>query len=201
MQKLLNLPEINESFEFEKYRSFLLKEYENYVTSISTRAMAVSMKCCCYFLHLIEKIQPKSVIDFGSGFSSFAIRKYKKITGNNFEIWSVDSDKKWLKKSKVFCKNNNVESDNFYEWSNVEERRFDLIFFDIDKTVKRLDYFAPLFENFCNGNTVILFDDMHKPILRKQLHYELNNLNKEHTFCNTEQITKEGRRFSHLVQI
>lgn len=195
----INISEINETFNKQKFDSFLKRWYDDYVINVSSKSMAASLSCCSYFLQLIETLKPKSVIDFGSGFSSFAIRRYKKITGENIKTYSVDSDKEWLLKSKLFCEENRIPSDNFYTWEEVPRETFDLIFFDIDMTKKRLGYFKPLFKDFCHDRTVILFDDMHKPILKNKFHEEIKKRKCE--FYDTENITKEGIRFSYLLQM
>jgi len=195
-----NIRELHETFELDRYSSLLRRDYENYTTEVSTRSMAASLICCSYFLHLIEIVQPKTVIDFGSGFSSFAIRKYIKTAGEDIKSISVDSDKVWLEKSKQYCIHNEVSSDNFYTWKDVPKQSADLIFFDIDMTKKRLGYFKPLFKDFCHDQTIILFDDMHKPVLKERLFEEMKHL-KGCEFHDTEQITKDGRRFSYLLQV
>jgi len=197
----LNINEINTKFDEnkEQYNSLLRKQYEDYTLNISTKSMAASLTCCSYFIHLIEMLKPTSVIDFGSGFSSFAIRNYKKITGVNFKTFSVDSDSEWLEKSRLFCFNNHVLTENFYTWKHTPREPFDLIFFDIDMTKKRLNYFKPLFNDFCHDGTVILFDDMHKPILKNKLAEEIKKVRC--SFYDIEHIIKEGKRFSYLIQL
>lgn len=215
MMKIINdIKEINKSFDKKKILESLNleKEYEYYTTNVSNKNMAVSLTCCSYLLHLINYFEPESVLDLGSGFSSFALRKYNKVFNKKLLIRSVDSDKIWLNKTKQYCKDKDLSSEGFFTWNRVESfndfykvgnmdtARFDLIFFDIDLTKNRPTYYKPVLKDLTKENTVILFDDMHKISLFDALIRELNNF-KHYKFYDTEQITKFEKRFSHLVQI
>jgi len=188
-------------YENNKITSMISKEYDKYISTISTRSMAASLLCCSYFIHLIKTLNPKRVIDFGSGFSSFAIRKYNKLTGSKIETWSVDSDKLWLERSIEFCNENGVDTNHFYTWDQVKDNDvpFDLIFFDIDRTVNRIRYFNDLFDRFSDNGSYILFDDMHKKVLSRHLHSKLKHI--DHIFYDTSEVTRDRNRYSYLVKV
>ena len=54
------------------------KYYDKYVSEISTPGMAISLESSLTILSLLEYFKPKSILDLGSGFSSFLFRLYKK---------------------------------------------------------------------------------------------------------------------------
>ncbi len=152
------------------FESEIKEEYEKYISTISSRGMAASLECCIFLMTMCKKIKPKYILDLGSGFSSYSLRYYIQSNKSDTIIWSVDSNNQWLEKSKEFCKDK-VDTSNFFTWDQISNKKqiFDIIFIDIDRTIKRPKYFEPIFNNFTGPNTVILVDDYHKGLLRKVL--------------------------------
>jgi len=138
--------------------------YKKYVREISPRWMAASIECCVFLMLMCKDINPKKVLDLGSGFSSYALRHYKEKYNKDMVVWSVDSSIKWLLKSKKFIVDFGLNADHFYTWEDVEyaPERFDLVFMDIDSTRHRPPYLKHVIENFITPESFILLDDMHE---------------------------------------
>jgi len=223
----MHFKELIESYKNNKveFTEELKEVYEKYITTISSREMAASLECCVFLMTMFKEINPRSILDLGSGFSSYALRYYKESRDSNTQIRSVDSVKVWLQKSKEFCKNNlipsreiieidmtsdnpfpkqktNVDVTNFFTWNEIYYKdcptiMYDIIFLDIDKTIERPKYLEPIFNKFTGPDTIILVDDYHKGLLRK----ELPPLIEKYNFDSYElKETQNRKRFQLLLK-
>jgi predicted O-methyltransferase YrrM len=153
------------------YKNEIKNAYNKYVNTVSVDYMAASLECCVFLMVLYDAIKPKMVLDLGSGMSSYALRYFKKNHHEDSCVWSIDSDKEWLNKSKMFVEKFGLNIDNFKTWANInnDTTKFDLIFFDIDNNKKRINYIPTVLNNFVTKNSFIVFDDMHKGGLRRDI--------------------------------
>ena len=181
----------------ELYKNEIKKAYHRYVTTVSVDYMAASFECCIFLMVLYEAIKPKMVLDLGSGMSSYALRYFKKNYAEASSVWSIDSTKKWLSKSKIFVENFGLNTDNFKTWDEIanDTTKFDLIFFDIDNNKKRINYIPTVLNNFVTENSFIMFDDMHKGGLRRDINTVLSGY--EHKKIDIKKYTLDRfKRFS-----
>jgi len=153
------------------YKNEIKNAYNEYVNKVSVDYMAASFECCIFLMVMYDVIKPKMVLDLGSGMSSYALRYFKKNYHKNSCIWSIDSNDKWLDKSKVFVKKFGLNTDNFRVWSDIsnDTTKFDLIFFDIDRNKRRFNYIPTVLDNFMTKDSFIVVDDMHKGGLVKDI--------------------------------
>lgn len=184
-----------------KHHNLIKAEHSAYLKT--NPEMAASLQCCSYLLSLYEIIQPKQILDLGSGISSYCFRLFKKANKLDTEIHSIDSSATWLKRSMAYCQNSGLDSTNFKTWDNfIKEYAgiFDLVFMDIDNSTNRHSYFKPVFDKFCDAGTIVLFDDMHKT----------NIVNPFDKFMKTRQYTEydikdltvdKFGRFSRVIKV
>ena len=149
----------------DTFRTLLEKDYLDYVNSVTTPEMAASLECTLFLLELCGDISPRSVIDFGSGFSSFALRKYREEYNSIFTITSVDTDENWLIKTKQFIESKNIDNSNIITFDKFMEkpRNYDLILYDVAyyQNGTRQQLLPIVLQNCVHNKTNILFDDMH----------------------------------------
>jgi predicted O-methyltransferase YrrM len=147
--------------EFVKKNSEM---YNNYINNISSAGMAMSLELASYLYAICFAVSPKISIDYGSGFSSFVIRYYKKALNLSIKVISVDDNHSWLLKTEGFLKENGVDSSNL-EGFNVESfsktTKIDLIFYDLNFVEERVKYLEEVI-NQLSSNGFIVFDDVHK---------------------------------------
>jgi predicted O-methyltransferase YrrM len=181
------------------YENEIKNAYNKYVNTVSVDYMAASLECCVLLMVLYDVIKPKMVLDLGSGMSSYVLRYFKKSYNEGSCVWSIDSDKKWLNKSKNFAKKFGLNIDNFKTWDSInnDTTKFDLIFFDIDNNKKRINYIPTVLDNFMTKDSFIMVDDIHKSGWRRDLNkvlleYEYKKIDiKKYTF-------DKYKRFSNL---
>jgi predicted O-methyltransferase YrrM len=138
--------------------------YEEYITTISNDKMAISLELSAFLMTICELFKPKSILDLGSGFSSFAFRLYITNLIQKPTIWSVDDSQEWLEKTRMFLDKHNIYSGNLTSWSSFMEQnhnKFDMILHDLgtmevrEKTINDVLMLS-------NPNGMIILDDIHK---------------------------------------
>lgn len=179
-----------------EFKIELLDQYQDYINTVSQ--MAPSMKTITLLLYLC--VPGYRVLDLGSGFSSYALRYYANRLG--IEVWSVDDNHQWLLKTREYCIEHNASSEGFLDWEtalyNAHLPYFDVVFVDIGTTKNRPKYYSTILECFCTDKTLILFDDMHKPTLKRAVEQEL----KAYNFVNIgvmDQTIDEFGRYCKLI--
>jgi len=184
------------------YYESLKTEYEIYINTVSQKGMAASLECCIFLVIVYDLIKAEMILDLGSGFSSYALRFFKKFNDN---IFSIDTDTKWLNKSYEFCRSKNVDIENFETWNNFKNKdiKFDLIFLDIDnkKPTDRSIYFPFVFEKYSKKETLIICDDLHKKRINSTLKEYLKNKKNLKQHDIRKQTEDEFGRFSTLIEV
>ena len=104
----------------DEFSNDIKDAYEEYGTSVSTKAAAAAFEVCTFLMVACETIKPKSVIDLGSGFSSYVLRKYRQKYLKSMEVYSVDTWEKWLNKSREFARKQSVNIGNYLTWDKVK---------------------------------------------------------------------------------
>lgn len=140
-------------------KEMLKDEYEWYTTNISTDGMAISLEMSAFMYAFCNEYKFETLMDRGSGFSSYVLRLYAKIQDFPVEVYSVDNHEGWLEKTKLFLERNNVSTDNLYMWDDFKgfNIKFDFILEDAKKKL-RVETPKQLV-NFAKNNGVILWDD------------------------------------------
>lgn len=147
------------------FKEFLLNDYIEYTNSISTTIMASSIECASFLLMLCEELQPKTVVDLGSGFSSFALRKYSSTFNKAINVTSADLDDSWLQKTYDFLYSKKLNCDNLLNINDFikVKRVYDLILYDVAyyQNGTRQQFLPLVLQNNVNSSSYVLFDDMH----------------------------------------
>ena len=128
---LLRRPELTQLVsEQARAQTQLRPLYEEYVTSVSTADMAVSLPIASLCLALCRIEHPKRILDLGSGFSSFIFRMHATELGG-CEVYSADDSAEWLHKTRDYLITKQMPATNLYEWPLPKDTdKFDFIFHD-----------------------------------------------------------------------
>jgi predicted O-methyltransferase YrrM len=141
----------------------LRRFHDDYIRTISSPEMSISLELAALLLALCRKNKAKKVLDLGSGFSSFVLRRYvNEVVGA--EAYSVDDDEKWLVRTREYLSNFSLRSDNLYtlkEFIVSGKGQFDLILLDLNYVDVRGKFISLAVERTRAGGFII-FDDVHK---------------------------------------
>lgn len=176
------------------------EDHKFYTDNISVNA--ASIECCSYLISLYATTKPKRILDLGSGISSYCVRLYKKLNNLVTEIYSVDTQTAWLQKSRIYCHNREVDTDNFVTWDNFKNHTepFDLIFVDIDMSPERKLYFEPVFNQLSKPGTMVMLDDMHKSAIGYPFD-KLMKIRTDREINIKKQTIDELGRYSRLIKV
>jgi len=134
------------------------EEYKDYCDNVSKYGHPMSLQSVKWLIEYINSNEDiKKVADFGSGFSSFAIRKYCPQVTND----SYDTDFAWLKKTEDYLKKEGVNSENLHFYVDNFPEDFDLIVWDLQGQSFRRTEFLKVKEKF--ANSICIIDDCHDP--------------------------------------
>lgn len=173
-----------------------------YVSNISSPIAAVSRELSLFLSHALDVLQPESVLDLGSGFSSLIFRTYlKNQPSRNIRIVSCDDNEHWLAKTADFLESRGLSTEDLLLYGDFEERcghmRFDLILHDLGNPETRIRTLPAVMKATHNGSMVV-FDDVHKITIRETLANRLKE--RSFTFYDLKEITlDEYGRYSWLA--
>ena len=148
------------------YKKPLQNYYDDYVANVSRSDMAISLETATFLNFVVSTRKPSSILDLGSGFSSFVFRKF---SDPQCEIYSIDDSQEWLDKSKDFLIRNNTRHNNMQTWDvflndfkrHNPDFKFDLVFHDLGGMKTRQRTLNDIL-SFSSESGVIIFDDIHK---------------------------------------
>lgn len=84
--------------QLAKCEERLFPAFIDYTQNVSPRWMAISLRTSAYILWLTATLKPMSVVDWGSGFTSYVLRS------SCGTVYTVDDSKEWLEKTRRFLK-------------------------------------------------------------------------------------------------
>lgn len=140
--------------------------HAEYLKSVSTADMAVSLELASFMLALCRSWKPQRVVDLGSGFSSYVLRRYAAETGDAV-VASVDDDKLWLARTGDWLKQQGLGTDQLFEWSEFKARMgklgpFDLTLYDMGSMATRISELRPVLTGCMHKDSLMILDDVHK---------------------------------------
>ncbi|HVQ36404.1 MAG TPA: hypothetical protein VMS31_02660 [Pyrinomonadaceae bacterium] len=154
--------------ERESIQAIFEEEYRVYVENISSPVAAVSLELAVFLYFVCVKTQPKVVLDLGSGFSSYVLRRYQQAEAA--EVYSVDDDKLWLDRTQDFLSSHQLSTSNLFLWDDLLRSDIkitaDLILHDLGNSGKRVEAFEHL-TRFAAPNATLILDDVHKRNIRE----------------------------------
>jgi len=137
--------------------------YDVYVNNVGSVGYTISFETASYLAWLLRAKRCNSILDLGSGFSSYITRQYASAAEYSVICTSVDTENLWLKRTGQFLKLYKMKTTNLVKPENVCDGSFDLIFSDSSGDRNAIiKQFIP----FLNKNGIVIFDDMHDKPLR-----------------------------------
>lgn len=116
------------------------------------------------FFALCAILNPKKILDLGSGFSSFVFRLYASRAAIKPVTWSVDDASEWLEKTEAFLIKHKVNHENLVEWGSFmaqKQDRFDFVLNDFSNMENRRQHFQEIMSKVSPAGMLFL-DDMHR---------------------------------------
>ena len=150
----------------------LCEEYDHYVTTVSSEGMSISLDMACLLHFLCWQCRPEVIFDFGSGFSSFVFRRYQRQAEPGCEVYSVDTDSRWLELTRQHLLAHGLSTDHLCllpDFMSMQgEVAADLVLIDLGGTDNRLKALEALVKP-TGRRTLVVLDDMQRPELRQAI--------------------------------
>lgn len=153
-------PPIPTPAELNDARAEIRSTYIDYCTTVSKRTMAMAYESCAYALCMLRRLKPVDVADFGSGYTSYVLRKYATEAEHLVNVISVDDDASWLAKTGAFLDREGLPSDGLLMWDEylAIDSVHDFAIYDLSGGDMRDMGMTPVAER-TKRNGFVLFDD------------------------------------------
>jgi hypothetical protein len=132
-------------------RRQITEAYDIYVSCVSMPQMAISLETAAYIGTLAKA--SRSAVDFGSGFTSYVLRKYCDT------VWSVDNSEEWLEKTREFVAGRRLNTDCMCLMADYPAGQHDLVVYDYSGGEERDQFFKFAFDQVAPGGSIVV-DDM-----------------------------------------
>jgi predicted O-methyltransferase YrrM len=173
-EKFNNYSKINLQENKIKLESY----YNEYINNVSSPDMAISLELATFLYTYCKINKCKKIVDLGSGFSSFVLRLYAS-DSEKVEVYSVDDDEQWLKKTETFLNAHKLNTDKIFtlnQFKSLNESNFDLILLDLNFTNIRIQYIEYVL-SLIGENGILILDDVHKKDYLSEVLSKLKNTN------------------------
>lgn len=176
--------------------------YKEYISKVSSEIMAISFELACFLWSLCETTRPRRILDLGSGFSSFVLRRYQLTATARPEVWSVDESPQWLEKTRAFLDSYDLPDDNLVtldEFRSSESICFDLIFHDLGNPCTRTRVFDEVLA-LRHPEGLVVLDDVHRPEYLAKVVERLRMHDSLEVYSLKGLTLDKYRRYSAIVQ-
>jgi predicted O-methyltransferase YrrM len=183
-----------------EYRGRLQRAYQDYTSRISPDPIAISLELATFLAVMCARCRPRSILDLGSGFSSFVFRTYVKELQPQTLVCSVDHSIRWLNTTRAFLRERGLDCRSLLTWeafvAATERPRFDLILQDMSDLETRRQQLDVIIDA-CSPTGMIVMDDMHVPGYRRAI---LDDLDRHRlSYYSLRDFTRKRLRYAYLA--
>lgn len=142
--------------------SDLAAPYRTYVQGVSSADHAASLEVSVYLDTVCKARRPTRLLDTGSGFSSYVLRRHA-TRHPGVEVVSADDSAEWLERTRAFLEAQDLSVGRLITWDEIgrlPHEAFDLIFHDVAGGQIREDG-MPVVAKLLRPGGCIVFDDAH----------------------------------------
>jgi tetratricopeptide (TPR) repeat protein len=150
--------------DVERARRSLRDAYDEYTTHVSSADFALSLETSSLVFALCASTRPARVLDLGSGFSSYVLRRYADESGGDVDVISVDDSRSWLGRTREFLEARRCSGGQLLMLDEFEsiESQFDLVVHDLgDMLLRRRSLATAMAAVAPHG--VLVLDDVDRP--------------------------------------
>lgn len=116
--------------ELDDLRLALAPVYREYTENVSHDGMAIALRTAVYCVWLCEQLDAKTACDFGSGFTSYALRWYAQ-NKKGVQVTSIDDNAEWLEKTGKFLADHDMATGELVLWDDIAALwPFDVVVYD-----------------------------------------------------------------------
>ena len=142
----------------------LAPHHARYVAEVSSEKMAASLELSVFLLWWCRAQRPRRVVDLGSGFTSYVLRRHQAEATPRPAVWSVDDDPAWLERTRAWLHQHRLDDGDLVSWDSFVAsgaRDFDLVVHDVGSMQFRAGQLDRALDLAAPGG-LVLIDDMHR---------------------------------------
>jgi predicted O-methyltransferase YrrM len=158
--------------------------YEEYVNEVSSRDMAVSIETASFLLALCRTRAPHTILDLGSGFSTYTFARY-----GGAVVHSFDDDSEWLERTRTFLAHHDVSVEQLSLFDDAFHGQYDLVFHDMGLVPVRIATLPAAMDATAPGGILVL-DDLHKRTYRQVVYDAIRK--RGGTFLSGRAVTSDS---------
>jgi hypothetical protein len=147
-------------------RARLEPAFREYTSCYSSEGEAISLETSLHLLNELRARRVERALDLGSGWSSYLLRLYKKVTAPALEVWSLDDNEQWLGTTARFLARHDLDTSNLRLWPRLGDRPFDLVFYDMGRPGDRHLHLDRVLDATAG---VLICSDMHVDDYRRRV--------------------------------
>ncbi len=169
--------------------------YDDYTSTVSTAEMAVSWPTAVLLYNLCDFLRPSSVLDLGSGFSTFVFCTWAAKAASGTDIVSVDDSDVWMQRTREFLRERNLEVPRLIgltDFERGEVANFDLAFHDLGRLEVRIEW-LPAVLRAVNRTGLVVLDNVHVHTYRQQALHQLSTTGWRSLSLRTLTLDDKGR--------
>jgi predicted O-methyltransferase YrrM len=143
--------------------------YQEYVTMVSRWDWAISLELAAVLMAFCRLLRPTRILDTGSGYSSYVLRRYAAEELRPIHVTSVDNDPEWLDETRGYLMTHGLSSNNTLTWDEFKGQdcgEFDLVLHDLGHEDERLRTLSDVLALVRPGGAVLL-DDVGNPHMER----------------------------------
>jgi predicted O-methyltransferase YrrM len=145
--------------------------HERYCSEVSNRNWAASVQLSALLWHLCRTIDARSVLEFGSGFTTYVFRRYAAESSHEVRVLSADDDEAWLGKTSAFLDSAGAADGELVPLEEldgtIDGHRFDLVFNDVFGGIRPATTALAARHTLPNG--LLILDDANRAADRRSL--------------------------------
>ena len=141
----------------------LQASYLEYTSTVSSPGVAISSQLAGFLLVSCRLLRPARILDTGSGYSSYVLRRYAAETGGETHVTSVDDDAEWLAATRAFLASKELDDDDLLSWDDFSKKSatgYDLIVHDMGHMNTRARTLAQAMR-LVRPSGILILDDVH----------------------------------------
>lgn len=186
--------------ELKLYQDKFESEYEEYTSEVSTKAQAISLELSAFLYWFCKDKEITSILDLGSGFSSYVFNTYSQNVSLSVNVTSIDDHDGWLEKTKQFLLKNRISDPQVLHLDSFDfqSSSFDLVFHDLGSMDVRKNSFHNVVSSVSYNDGFIVLDDMHKKDYERFVSNNLKKYSCDHLSLKNQTLDDFGR-FSTLL--
>jgi len=150
--------------QIDRSKRMLRPRYLQYTNFVSNPGHALSLESCALLHAMCHVMQPRQVLDLGSGFSSYVLRTYQAESNEAVKVRSIDDSPEWLERTRDYLLEKGLSADDLSTLDDLDPSdvgAYDLVTYDMGSMETRRRWLSTVLSYPRPGRGMMIIDDCH----------------------------------------